>query len=390
MGIKAIVSLVNCLLPKRNLILFNSFPDFSGNAWALYSYIMQERPDIVQKYDIAWSVAKDTKRKQQEKIKQQKKPGTGLYVKKSVSGIWTYCRARYVITTHNYFTGVKTAGRQIHINLWHGMPLKKIGTYLDGESEHDDIQGDVTIATGEMFRQVMARAFDMEEEKVLVTGQPCNDLLFHGKNALNKIGIKKESYTKILMWMPTYRASVVGEIRSDGDKDAFGVVGVMTEEFDRLDALLKEKGYLLLIKPHPMDVICTMELKNSENIRVVTNTRLYEKDVDLYELLGQMDGLITDYSSVYVDYLILGRPVAFLCSDLKAYEESRGFCFPDILSLMPGTRIYDKEGFFRYLDNMDQCNDEWKQERERLCALFYRERDGHSAKRVCDSLFKKE
>lgn len=57
MIINTILSIINNILPKRKTILFNSFPDVSGNSLAVYEYILNNRPDIQEKYNLIWSVA---------------------------------------------------------------------------------------------------------------------------------------------------------------------------------------------------------------------------------------------------------------------------------------------------------------------------------------------
>lgn len=395
MTLQLIVNFLNNLIPKKNIVLFNSFPDMSGNAWAVYCYIKRERPDLQKKYRLIWSVGRkeeDFARKKMEDFQKTLSPECDkmeICIKKSIRGIWLYCCAKYFITTHNYFTGVHTTSGQKNINLWHGMPLKKIGKYLD-EQVHDDIQADCTIATSVFFQEIMGKAFGLRGKDVWITGQPCNDVLFEQTDALLRLGIQREKYEKIIIWMPTYRTSIVGEIRCDGDADGFGVVNLLKESKDRLNKILKKKRYLLLIKPHPMDMINEMDLGNSENFLIIRGKELNEKNVELYELLAQTDVLMTDYSSVYVDYLLLKRPIAFFCSDIEAYEKSRGFCIPSIMELLPGEKIYNEKDFWNYLENLDALNGQWNRERERICGLFYQHQDNNSSKRVCERIFGKE
>ncbi len=394
MKLRLIVNWLNKRIPKKNIVLFNSFPDISGNSWAVYCYIKRERPDLQKKYRLIWSVGKKEVYFARKKIEDfQKTLSTGhnkteICIKKSIRGIWLYCCAQYFITTHNYFTGVNTTRDQKNINLWHGMPLKRIGKYLD-DQEHDNIQADCTIATSSFFQKVMEKAFDLPDKDVWITGQPCNDVFFEQTDALFRLGIQKSKYEKIIIWMPTYRTSVVGEIRCDGDADGFGVVSLLRENIKSLNDLLKKKGYLLLIKPHPMDMINEMNLENSENLWIIRGKELCNKNVELYELLAETDVLMTDYSSVYVDYLLLKKPIAFFCNDMEAYEKSRGFCFPSIMELLPGEKIYNEKDFWNYLENLDDLNDRWIWERERICELFYQNQDNNSSKRVCERIFGK-
>ena len=52
------LSLINAIVSKKNIIIFNSFPDVSDNSLALYEYIVKSRKDIFKKYKLVWTVSK--------------------------------------------------------------------------------------------------------------------------------------------------------------------------------------------------------------------------------------------------------------------------------------------------------------------------------------------
>ena len=125
--LKKIVNLVNRIVPKKNMILFNSFPDIGGNSFELYRYIVNNEPEILKDYQIIWCINGNNLQSAEKLLNH----GTDfrkyrVFKKKSMAGLWMYCRAKYIITTHNYITGVRTYGVQKHFNLWHGMPFKAI------------------------------------------------------------------------------------------------------------------------------------------------------------------------------------------------------------------------------------------------------------------------
>ena len=387
--LKKIVNVVNKILPKKNIILFNSFPDISGNSLMLYRYMTEFEPEFLEKFQIVWSINGNDEsgaRKILEEVSDYR--AFEICRKKSVSGLWKFCRSKYIISTHNYITDVKSHGVQKHYNLWHGMPFKTIGSMVENGGEGDVIQADYTLSTSEVFQQIMSKAFSLPKERVMVTGQPCNDILFSNSGALQKLKIDKNQYRKVLLWMPTYRKSMVGSIREDGDANAFGVAEIFEKYFWELTTLLKEENILLLIKPHPMDVICKMQVENSDYIKIFQNKHLDEAGVVLYELLAESDVLFTDYSSVFIDYLNLGRPIAFVCDDMESYAANRGFCFEPVRDYLPGEMIQSYQQLKEYLRNMDSLNDKWKDARERINRIFNQYSDNQSSKRVFEFIFK--
>ena len=62
-------------------------------------------------------------------------------------------------------------------------------------------------------------------------------------------------------------------------------------------------------------------------------------NIQLYSLLGSVDILLTDFSSIYIDYLLLNRPIGFVAADFYEYSNSRGFVFDNPNDYMPGAKI---------------------------------------------------
>ena len=96
---------------------------------------------------------------------------------------------------------------------------------------------------------------------------------------------------------------------------------------------LRQRGIQLVIKPHPMDA----EERRWDGAVTITDADLVRAQVSLYGVLGQARGLVTDYSSVWVDYLLLDRPLAFLVPDRDTY--SRTLVPADVLDWVPGELV---------------------------------------------------
>ena len=152
--------------------------------------------------------------------------------------------------------------------------------------------------------------------------------------------------------------------------------------------LLEKEGILLLIKPHPMDAICNMKLDNSPYIKVFMNKDLDECGVVLYELLAECDVLLTDYSSVFIDFLNLDRPIAFVCDDIESYAANRGFCFEPVKEYLPGEIVRNYKELESYLKNLDEINERWTEKRAEINQMFNCYSDNQSAKRVFEFIAK--
>ena len=109
---------------------------------------------------------------------------------------------------------------------------------------------------------------------------------------------------------------------------------------------------------------------------------MQESQCDLYALLGQADGLITDYSSVYFDYLLLNRPIGFTVDDMEEYMKNRGFVVDDPRPLMPGQFLNTPEDFCGFLSDLLEGRDPYGEERLRVKELTNKYDDGKDALRA--------
>jgi CDP-glycerol glycerophosphotransferase (TagB/SpsB family) len=83
----------------------------------------------------------------------------------------------------------------------------------------------------------------------------------------------------------------------------------------------------------------------------LTDADLVDAGVSLYALLGVSSGLVTDYSSVWVDYLLLDRPMAFLVPDRETY--TRQLLPADVLDWAPGELVGADAPFAQFLADVD-------------------------------------
>jgi CDP-glycerol glycerophosphotransferase (TagB/SpsB family) len=236
--------------------------------------------------------------------------------KNSLSGWLWFCCARYVFFTHSCYTR-KFPADVVAVNVWHGMPIKKIGLMLENDSP---IHASHALATSPFWAEIVRRTIS-PGARILEVGLPRNDRLFCDRDAvMAKLGIAPEN--RLLVWLPTYRTSARGLPRTDGTEagNAFSMPDLEAEDFNEF---LKSRNAAALVKPHPMAAACgPVEL---ENLLVADDAWLRQRGVSLYEVLGASELLISDVSSVVIDYLLLDRPIVHAFPDVDAYAASRGF-----------------------------------------------------------------
>lgn len=364
------ISSIASIIPTTNIILFQSSPDYSDNAYAMCRYLNNKMK--CGKWKFVWIIV-DWERKD-EILSEMRQDGIKAQILNhhSFKGIWFFIRARYVFVSHGLYDSIRLhQHKDKNINLWHGMPLKKIGACdIDrpGGGRPCSTNFDFVISTSKYYQKIMAAVFATTVDRVLVTGQPRCDLLFETTEWFITNGINKENYSKVGIWMPTFRKSIRGEVRVDGHYDEKTISFVSESDLDQLDGILKDINTLLLIKIHPMDALQNASFKSYSNIVII---KPRESSTPLYPLLGACDFLLTDYSSVFIDYQILNRPIGFVMNDIEEYKNSRGLFVDNLEKDLPGPILSNLSmliGFIRepyvvnndfdYNDYFDNCSSE--------------------------------
>ena len=113
---------------------------------------------------------------------------------------------------------------------------------------------------------------------------------------------------------------------------------------------------------------------------------ILEKDIELTELFKISDALITDYSGVYYDYLLLDNIIGFTVDDFEEYKKKKGFVFDNIEDYMAGEKIKNIEDLYKFIDNVIKSNDLYKKERNEMKIKFNKYLDAKSSERLAKYL----
>lgn len=374
-----VLSLLNKLIPKKeNKILIFCKGPLCDNSEALFHFLIKE--GYQNRYQITCVVDKPLRyeKYQQNNVK-------FITLKQS---LWTIFTAKYNFF-HGEMVAIKPAKNQVWVNYWHGTPLKKINHMLDKLGDYDYDFFTYLTAAEEKFVPIMAEAFDCDIKKVLVCGHPRNDYLFSREWELGKLKVEQGRYQKIALWMPTYRKSKDGTIVDT--KEGFLENGALPifhsqEKLKALNDFLKEQNILLVIKFHPAQNLENFKKKSFSHIIFLTHGQMIEEQIVLYRLVKDADCLITDYSSIFFDYLLLDRPIGFTLEDMTEYQDSRGFVFDNPLDYMPGQRIDGAEDFKQFLLDCVQGKDEYKNKRLEINNKVNRYQDGENCRRLLERI----
>lgn len=335
----------------QDMILIESHNDFDGNTGAVYEYMKEAG----YKYRFVWiclDIESDSEYLDANDIKlfpYHYKADLKMYLRLRAVAKWELWEGEAIR---------KVRSDQVNVFLQHyGMGYKLV-SHLYSAPDYVDY-----VLTTNEFVCGYAKVFITYSDSArFIYGElPRNDVFIHKWNELQKI--TDTSYDKVVMWAPTFRNMRAFE-RSDSDISYPYGVSLIYEENDmnQLNEWLHERNMLMIIKLHPRQAV-DFEVMTYSNI-------IYLDAIDIkkfhsYKLLTQMDAMITDYSSIIFDYMLLDRPCAWVLEDREHYKIEYVMDNPD--EYMPGDKIYTLGDMKKFLDEVSEGRDTYREERRRLC-----------------------
>ncbi|MFH0934469.1 MAG: CDP-glycerol glycerophosphotransferase family protein [Pseudomonadota bacterium] len=348
--------------PKRNRIVFcsNSGEGLTGNAKFLFEYMRKDAryechylfrdPRVYEHYKKSYSEA--------------------IYAY-SWRGLWLAARARIFVVTHSRLDVPVSLLRKVCIQTWHGIPIKPLGFLKHGTLRkrirnhvYKWIDYDLPnyyLSSSRYVSQLLAGTFRQPLEKFVEAGFPRDDALIHGdragirKKVVRSLGLDESA--KLILYAPTWR---------DYAFEYFGFPHYAPQQVAEFHATLLANNAYLLLKSHrngPLQL--PGELKSE---------RLIDMDLgvvdDVQELLLASDYLITDYSSICLDGLILNLPMLFIVSDRERYENRTGpFCC-DYELMATGPKVSTLDGFNLELKKILSGDDAYGAQRDFVSGLL--------------------
>jgi CDP-glycerol glycerophosphotransferase (TagB/SpsB family) len=298
---------------------------------------------------------------------------------------YIFLTSKYIFVAHWKFQKYYSKDQSV-VNLWHGIAYKKIAL-LRGKP---GMFADFTVATSKLTQKAFTDCFGNPLDTALITGYPRNDIMLRAQKDQTALKMRMdgnlERYDKIIIWLPTFRTDTVASHGTDGvaANNVFQIQGFDVAPFN---ALLRKHNTLCIVKPHPLDVQWSDDYGQS-NVMVINDEWLWKQGLTLYHLTACTDILVSDISSVMIDYMLLDKPVICFSTDFDEYEHSRGFYFEDIENWLPSKLIRDQGEFMSYLENLlIKCEDPSEEKRKELKQAFFEFQDASSTERLLSRIF---
>lgn len=224
---------------------------------------------------------------------------------------------------------------RIVIHLGHGAPLKKIGLNEKYNNWIKSIYYRVLrtnfsyfFSTSSVFDNNWAGCLSISTRKVLRAAQSRNITFSQKRNYFNR-----DNNTKNILYAPTWRPYDETKLFPFDDLNVVNI-----------NQYLEEENAVIYLRLHP-----NFESKIDESLLSDRVKLLTKKNIDdINEILGEFDLLITDYSSIYIDFLLTNKPIIFLPYDQDLYSEIIGFSI-DYDKYTPGPKPKMTDEFLREL-----------------------------------------
>lgn len=375
---------ISYLFPRTDKILvFGSYRGaFNDNTKYLFLYANEHITDR----KVVWISTK------QSTVKHIRSLGYEAYSVMSLKGLWYALRGKYwFVNSYTSDIAFFLAGNAIVVNLWHGLPMKTIEFGItQGElakryvkKQFSDIffhpasfrRPDFLVSTTSFIDEIFSSSFRIQKSQCIQAGYPRDGLLQMPKekvetfiaryeSAETKALVKKvQQYKKVFVYMPTWR---------DSQRECFA----NGFDLNALNACAAKQNACVLMKPHANTII-------DKSIEY-SNLIFLDGNVDMYCILSYTHVLITDYSSILYDYILMpDKHVILFHYDYEEYVNSREFIF-DIQDNIVGRKVYTFNELIRVISTNDYTMDTTA--RQKILDKFWGETSG---KNSCELIFKK-
>jgi len=309
----------------------------------------------------------------------------------SVRYLTALASAKYVVNNATFPAMFAKREGQVYLNTWHGTPLKAMGFEVagggvdTGNVVRNLASADYLLAPNERTAQMYLSGYRMQNlyrGTLIEEGTPRVDRQFASdaersrlRATLRERGVLLEDNQRVILYAPTWK----GNFYSPNND-----IKQLRQRIDAIKSQIDTNKYALLLKVHQQVYKFAV---GQADLRPI----LVPNDTPTNAMLAVTDVLITDYSSIFTDFLATGRPVLFYSPDLDDYEGSRGLALP--AQEWPGPVTTTIATLAEQINRLDSGSDDdpvvvysaaYAAARERYCPR----EDGRASERVVDIVFR--
>lgn len=347
-----------------NKIVFESGRDLiDGNAKAIYNYI---KKNDINNYRTIWLVTKSTD------VSDIDTNDYAYY--KTLKGLYHLSTAKYLLKNQSIGEIITKKKGQIYIQLFHGNGVMKKQGYDVNEAIERPVvshakEWDYYIANDKNDEKTIRSATGYNG-KIEILGMAAVDTVINNckdeqkkQNVLKHLNINNSK--KNILYAPTFR---------DYDLDK-NIINIPIKELSKL------KDYNIIIRLHPL--VRTKVDKSLFNLDNFINGCNYP---DVSDILAITDILITDYSSVFYEYMPKNSPIIFYPYDYDKYVALRGGFYVDYKKELPGPICYTEKELLNVIKKIDEIHPQYIEKRRKFNKKYNNLSDGKASERLVNNL----
>lgn len=377
--LQALIAKILVKLSRKKIIIFESVPDISDNTLAVFEEMIKR--GYYEKYKLVWQLEnRDTDTSRYDEYCYDYIVADYKTFSERVKRFYYVSAASLFITSNRFIYKHTIDNTQRYLHLAHGCALKKATHYqINKFLDNADI-----LTLSDFFIEYDSINLGCKEEQLKPLGYPRCDDLFKNNIDINNL-FKNSDFTKAIYWMPTYRQHRGGKLNHSSV--AFPII--YNEEIAKqINDCAKENGVMIIVKPHPVQDLSVIKALDLSNLKFIDNEFLSKNNIKNYELLGSCDAMLSDYSSVYYDYLLCDKPIGLCFDDYDEYNSKEGFTVDPDFILKGGEKLYNAEDLCNFISGVANGKDELKEERNEILNLVHKYKDSNTSKRVVDFIEK--
>lgn len=354
-------------MPLRNVILFESAPDYSDNTRAVFDEML--RRGLNKKYKFVWLVKTPYQFKEENII--------SVSQRDKIKQRYYYSVAKLIICCNTMLCPQRKGQRAFYLG--HGGPIKSVKDCCFLQKSID-----YCLSTSKIMEYHFANELNYDINKIVSLGYPRNDALTNVKVDIKKI--LNTTCAKVAVWYPTFRQHKCG--RRTGASNALPIIHDEEKAIKLNDCAVKN-NVLIVLKPHFAQDLSYIKELNLSNIRFINDGFFRENGISSYEFVGNTDALITDYSSIYYDYTLCDKPIAVIWEDIEEYKKKPGLVEGYEELLKGAEKVYTLEDFTSFIERVANGVDVLNKERNEIKLLTNFACDGKNSERVVDFILEK-
>ncbi len=374
------------VIPQGKVILFESHPDFSDNTYPVYKLLKKFLPN----YKMVWILNRSSSESSAINDADDTIQADNKNIREKIK--YYYYRLRCSAIVQCNVIHRKLRSRQLSVFLAHGSETKRVKELYNINNSLVDYLN----LQSHYFDESSIDNLNCSPEKFVYLGYPRCDYFYSNDNPQNIEQIITGEKFKFIIWLPTFRQHRT-MTRDDAPDSMFSNIGVplfySPESLINFNEFIRNLDIHILYKPHPaqyMGVIKAIKSEDLSNFHIIYDSDILGKGLQLYQVIAQSQALITDYSSVFWDYLLLDRPIAITTDDLQNWKMGRGFALDlEKIHEEATEKISCDEELRNFVINLLKGNDPKKERRREIRDLSNMHQDGNSALRVANFVLEK-